>query len=380
MRRGLATLVVLAGVASAALAASPAIAQGPAGGPSATASVIGGRTASIAEFPWLAFVAAKPKEGSFSCTGAVIAPRVVLTAGHCIEKPEELGANPPSSYRVVTGVADLRQTTRANVSTVSRAIFHPTFETAEVQVDAGLLILSAPVATPTLRLATSADSALLQAGTPLTISGWGVTRARAKEGPAVLQAGGLAVKPPGPCRRAMRPFEPYYSTVSQLCAVDTAGKASGCFGDSGGPAVATGADGAPVAVGIVASGVPGCDPQVPNILTRVDGISRWASDWVAKVEAGAPTPPVPQVAPPYLEFDHARELGAAALAKSLHGRFLRGTEKRASCKRLEWERVRCRVAWRLGGQRYRGTFTIELEVEGYRVLPRAQIAISSSIS
>jgi hypothetical protein len=69
-----------------------------------------------------------------------------------------------------------------------------------------------------------------------------------------------------------------------------------------------------------------------------------------------------------------------ALAKSLHARFLRGTEKRASCKRLEWARVRCRVAWRLGGQRYRGTFTIELEVKGYRVLPRARISINSSIA
>jgi secreted trypsin-like serine protease len=378
MRRALATIVVVAaGVAAAVPAASAAVAQ-PA---PATASVIGGRTVSIAELPWLAFVAAQPEKAeAFSCTGAVIAPRIVLTAGHCIQKPERLGAFSPSIFRVVTGVADLRDAARTNVSTVSRAIFYPTFETAEVQVDAGLLVLSTPVAVPSLRLAGSADAALLRAGTPLSIAGWGVTRSGAKKGPAVLRAGGLVVRPPGSCRRSVEPIEPYYSTVSQLCALDTAGrKVSGCFGDSGGPAVATGADGAPVAVGIIASGAPKCDPGFPNILTRVDRISGWASAWVAKLEAGGPTPPVPQAAPPYLEFDRAKELGAGALAQALRARFLKGTGKRVSCKRLEWAKVSCRIAWRQGGGTYRGTFTIEYVVKGYRVLPRTQYGINASI-
>jgi len=380
MRRALATLVVVAaGVASAVPAAPPALAGGHAP-PSAAASVIGGRTASIVEFPWLAFVAAEPvKDEPFSCTGAVIAPRIVLTAGHCIQKPERLRAFPPSIYRVVTGVADLRQAARANVSTVSRAIFYPTFETADLQVDAGLLVLSAPVAVPNLRLASGADAALMQAGSPLSIAGWGVTRPGAKRGPAVLRAGGLAVRPPGSCRRVVAPFEPYYSTAGQLCALDTAGHTvSGCFGDSGGPAVATGADGAPVAVGIVVSGAPECDLRLPNIFTRVDKVSGWAAGWIASIEAGAPPPPAPKAAPPRLDFDRAKELGAVALRKTFHARFVRGTEKRVSCRREGWAKVSCRVAWRNGNRRYHGTFTIEYVVAGYTVSPEAELRIRSS--
>jgi secreted trypsin-like serine protease len=375
MKRFFAAVAAAIAVLPVLVGASPAAAQTSTDGPSATTSVIGGRTATIAEFPSLAFIAAKTEEGFFSCTGTVVAPRVVLTAGHCIEKEEELAANPPSSYRVVTGLADIRQVTSANISTVSQAVFYPTFETAKQQTDAGVLVLSAPVTAPPLRIATAADAALLSGGTPLTIAGWGLTEPHAKAGPPDLRAGGLALLSPGSCKRGTRPFEPFYSTARQLCALEPNRATSGCFGDSGGPAIATGADGLPVEIGIVVSGGRDCSRTLPNIYTRVDAISSWVAAWIASAETGAPPPPTPKASPPYLSFEDAEEFGIVALRRTFHSRFTRATDGRISCKRLGWSKVRCRVSWRTGARRYRGTFTTGLTVKGYRVLIDTKVQV-----
>jgi secreted trypsin-like serine protease len=378
MRRALATIgLVAVGAFPAALGAAPAEAHPAPAGPPAAASVIGGGAGSISEFPGLALIVAHPRRGGpFTCTGTVVSPRVVLTAGHCVEQEGRLAANPPSVYRVVTGVADVEQASRANLSSVSRAIFYPRFETAKVQVDAGLLILSAPVTAPPVRLASAADPSA--AGTPIAIAGWGLTAPAAKDGPTAFRAAGLTLKSPGFCKRETRRFEPLYSTAAQLCAVNAGRTAGGCFGDSGGPAVATGADGAPVEVGIVVAGAPKCDPELPTILTEVSGISPWVAGWIAKVERGAPPPPVPQASPPRLVLERAGELAAVALRKGFGDRFLAGTGKQFECGRLGWARARCKVSWRHGDRRFRGTVTISYRVDGYRVLTRASASITSS--
>jgi secreted trypsin-like serine protease len=378
MRRFLTAFAAITAAAVPALPSTAAAAQGPTAAP-ATASVIGGHAASIAEFPSLAFIAGKDREGPFSCTGAVVAPRVVLTAGHCVQKPGELATNPPASFRVVTGTADLRTLSAANLSSVARGVFYPTFETAKVQVDAGLLVLSAPTAAPALPLARGADAGLLDAGTVISIAGWGLTDPQAKNAPSVLQAGELVLKSQSFCRRGTRSFESFYSPLRQLCSLDTLEhQVSGCFGDSGGPAIARRANGTPVEVGIVVSGGAECSRRLPNIYTNVEKIAAWVTGWIATVEAGAPTPPVPRASPPLLTFERAKKLGALALAKVFHSRFRTGVDKRASCVRDGWAKVRCRVAWRLGGQRFHGSFTIHLVVRGYRVVPRASVRVRSS--
>jgi secreted trypsin-like serine protease len=300
----------------------------------------------------------------------------VLTAGHCIEKQRELAANPPSRYRVVTGAGDLKTLSAVNVSSVSQTIFYPNFETARLQIDAGLLILSAPVAAPALAIASPPETELEKAGTPLSIAGWGLTKPEAMTGPSVLRTGELVLKSPAYCRRNTRPFEPLYSAVGQLCALDTPGRTvSGCFGDSGGPAIARRVDGTPVEVGIIVSGGPECSPRLPNIYTRISNISAWVSAWIASAETGAPPPPVPTASPPYLTFEDAKDLAAVALGEDLGSRFRRGTDKRISCARRDWARVKCKVAWRLGAKRYRGSITISLAVDGYEVIPEAAVRI-----
>jgi secreted trypsin-like serine protease len=330
--------------------------------PVAHSSVIGGHSASIAAFPWLADIEGEePEGGFFGCTGTVVAPRIVLTAGHCVEDLETSTIFSASGYAVATGIADISQVHRQNISMVSQALIYPGFRPSTLRGDAGLLILAAPVAAPALPLASASDSALLQARTPITIAGWGLTSPGAKEPPAELQSASTAIQRSGYCMRRAVSYYPFYSPESQLCAVDPSSFAvSACHGDSGGPAIARRPDGSPVEVGITSLGGPGCSASLPNVFTRVDQISPWVASWIAAVEYGGPVPVVkiPKAHLSKMSFSRAKYLIGIGLEEDFRYRFRRGIDKRIGCTRVERAKVKCGVGWYQGGNDYYGTVTV----------------------
>jgi trypsin len=355
----------LAAFACAALVALVAlVVSAPQGradaGPGAQASIIGGHPASIAELPSLAYLIGEDATGAFSCTGTVIAPRVVLTAGHCVENLEAAAMYPAGSFAVATGVANLKRIQRSQVSEVEQAVVFPGFTPKKLHGDAGLLILTEPVAAPPIPLATTTDTALYAGGAPIEIAGWGQTNPRVPGGPAQLQAGSSVVLPPGECQSKTRRYEPDYATAQQVCAVDIPSKKAGaCHGDSGGPAIAHRADGTPVEIGIVSTGGPNCDLALPNIFTRVDYVLPWVAGWVAAVETGTPAPALAKLHPhlPVLSFSHARDLSAAAFEEEFKRRFLRSTDREIRCSRRAKAKVKCNVSWYQGGDDYFGAIT-----------------------
>lgn len=344
-------------VAPAVASAKPAAGRG-----GAQASIIGGSPAAIADFPSLAFVqAAESPRKAFSCTGSVIAPRVVLTAGHCVEDIETGRLTPVGEYLVATGVADVKQAAEENVSTVVRAVTFPGFDPGATRGDAGLLILSSPTTAPPLQLATAADTALMAPGTPVQIAGWGLEHAGDSSAPATLRTASTTIQRSSYCRRASSAYYPFYSPAQQLCTADRPALDSGsCFGDSGGPAIAHRADGAAVEVGIVSTGGPECRPSLPNVFTRVDRVSAWAAEWIAAVETGAPAPParVPPAEPPLLTVAKAETLVIQTLVNAFGRRFSNGFGTRGRCERVERVKVKCGLAWFYGRNDYFGTVTV----------------------
>src|ERR1044071_3924619 len=142
----------------------------------AHASIVGGTTASGEEWPWAAFILAADRKGEgFSCTGTVIAPTLVLTAGHCVEDILTGRKTPLPQYAVVTGSSDVRDAAVRQVSKVRRAIVFPHFNRFKVHGDAAVLELKTPTTAPPLALATPEDAALLAANTPTWIAGWGLS-------------------------------------------------------------------------------------------------------------------------------------------------------------------------------------------------------------
>jgi secreted trypsin-like serine protease len=271
--------VLLAGLA---LAAPAEAADG------ARASIVGGTTAVSEEWPWAAFVLAADRKGDgFTCSGTVIAPTLVLTAGHCVEDIITGKKTPVAQYAVVTGSSDVRDSTLRQVSGVSRTIPFPHFNRFKVHGDAALLVLSTPTTVPAVALATPTDTTLYASNTPAWIAGWGLFGPLSKlRRTPVLRRGATFVQRRTYCRNHARVYYPFFNSSSQLCTITPPGFGIGtCHGDSGGPAVAFREDGTPVQIGITSLGAANCDTSLPDLFTRVDRIYGWLSEQVASATA-----------------------------------------------------------------------------------------------
>jgi secreted trypsin-like serine protease len=375
MKRLLATAALATTAALAAAAPATAAAA-----PTAHTSIIGGHVASIAEFPSIAYIEFGDATGIYSCTGSVVSPRVVLTAGHCVENVESNSLVPAHGYAVATGVGNIARIPPTNVSDVSQVLLYPGFRPTQLTGDAGLLILSAPVSAPPLPLASGADAALLGAGTQLSIAGWGLTNPFQLEGPTRLRAGTTTVQSPEYCQQRTKGYYRSYSADAQLCAVDRSSRSTrGCYGDSGGPAIAHRPDGTAVEIGVASSVKPGCIAGFPTVFTRADQINSWVASWIAAVEAGGPTPAItiPRAHLPLLTAERAEELGFAVLEEDLGSRF-RPDPFEFHCARVNKAKVRCVVRWFKGGNDYYGKITVFYLLEDNTLFFGAHYTIKSA--
>lgn len=206
--------------------------------------------------------------GNF-CTGAVIAPRIVLTAAHCVQ--------PGAEYRIVdySGGSPALQ----NVKAVA---IHPGFRMEAMQshratADVALLQLEQPAkgrAAATLGL----PNIPIAVGGRFTIAGIGVTvRGDGKSGGTIRAAGLVATGRPGTLQ--IRLVDP----VAQ----GTRDGLGACTGDSGGP-VFEDKPGGPAIVGVVSwstgpNGTAGCGGMTgvtPLTLYR-DWLLQTARQWGA---------------------------------------------------------------------------------------------------
>jgi secreted trypsin-like serine protease len=351
--RGRALALVSACLTLAALALPAAAAAEP----TAQASIVGGRAGSIAEFPSLAYVQASEGKRGFACTGTVVAPRVVLTAAHCVENLEKGGLTPADRYALATGVTSPEEAKAENIFRVAEAHVFPGFDPGTLHGDAGILILDRPTTAPVLALAGAEDAALYAGGATVQLAGWGLTRANAKEGPRGLRTTAMVVETPSFCKAKTRGYYSPFSPTAQMCTLDLPTRTSGgCFGDSGGPTIGQRPDGTPVELGIISTGGDFCSTKRPNVMTRVDLVSGWVSEWVAATEAGGPRPFVDPKTPfPQMTEPAAEVFAVSTLRDHFGKRFERAERVAGGCRRASRSRFKCEIAWIAGRFVYGGT-------------------------
>jgi hypothetical protein len=240
-------ILILAGVLACALAA-PA------------AAMSGGAAEPIADAPYVAWLPT-------GCTGTLIAPDRVLTAGHCLEGFSPVGFSvlvgkdgnaliPPLTDRFAGAIAN------GGIPATGFAInprFHESFpfahrspQNAIAQQDVGVIMLARPV-TDIAPVALPASRAVEKPGKPATILGYGITNPRPTSSPRSLKAGAMTVISAAACKRAY----PGAIIRSELCGQDLKTKrpplTQACAGDSGGPFIRQTPQG-PVQIGITSWG------------------------------------------------------------------------------------------------------------------------------
>jgi secreted trypsin-like serine protease len=206
--------------------------------------------------------------GNF-CTGALIAPRLVLTAAHCVQ--------PGATYKIVEYGADRQPPQLQDVKTVA---IHPGFKMEAMMAhrataDVALLQLDAPARGKSVSVL-GVPQIPIVAGSRFTIAGIGVSvRGEGKSGGTIRVAGLVATGRPG---------------TLQIRLVDPVGQGTrdglgACTGDSGGPVFEDRQDGAAL-VGVISwstgpNGAAGCGGMTgvtPLTLYR-DWIVQTARQW-----------------------------------------------------------------------------------------------------
>ncbi len=240
----------LAGVALALSVAGQSAAAAPVHGPSP--AVVGGSNAAQGEFPWMTRL-------SVGCGGAVIAPRVVLTAAHCVRRTGAYTGYTATINRANLNDTSVGQSIRSTY--VYRAPQYPRTGT----YDWALVELASPASVTPLEIAAQGDTSL-NSGT-FTIVGWGAT---SEGGPSssTLKKASVPFVSDAVCGQSYDELAP----ATELCAGYPQGGVDTCQGDSGGPLLKA-VTGGWREVGIVSYGNGCARPGYPGVYSEVQAFS-----------------------------------------------------------------------------------------------------------
>ena len=278
---------------------APAVAQASEG-PRLEPRVVNGREPVDAEVTPLVYV----RIGSTLCSGTLVDPTHVVTAGHCAVNRSGTILS-PAAFAI--GWGSDGQLPLATWARVSRVDLHPAYDHQTFVNDIAVLTLASPIpgATP-MTLATAAESKVgLARRAAVRAAGYGYTASNGLPSTRSL-VGDLTVMSNRACRESERTFRIggiefvglSVDTSTAVCAIgvqrETGLIVDTCQGDSGGPLYADLGAGerllGVVSVGVGCAGFEGSDEletKTPGVYTRIAPYRPWLLDTVGVGDAPA---------------------------------------------------------------------------------------------
>jgi secreted trypsin-like serine protease len=265
--------------------------------------IVGGTAAASGAWPSIAFLQGRYSDGSghaheFDCTGSVVAPQWIVTAGHCAF------GNPgqsPDSMNATLGVTDYTDP-NAQVIAVDQFVPDPSYDPGHLVDDVALLHLQQATSVPAIPIATSATASaggyVSDANVP-NAAGWGAVNEAGTQFTTDLQQAYLQIQSAQDCSALVSGFD----AGTQTCA-GTPGSTTACFGDSGGPLVMFDASThQPVLWGVTSyRPEPGgdtaqCSVAVPTVYTSLPAFAGFLNSTIATGNQAAGAAPAPAASP-----------------------------------------------------------------------------------
>lgn len=213
----------------------------------ATTSIVGGKAATIAQWPWQVALAVSrnraprqaPTKRAF-CGGSLLAPTVVLTAGHC---GAVIDAGRPEHFSVIAGRTRLDRESQGQEVGVKEIHLPrtrsgvPHYVVNPFRWDIALLELDQPLPDATIEIAGPDERALVAPGRRAFETGWGMHDLERAEMSPRLRVSATMIQPNRVCRDTLVGALAGVDREVHLCLGSPRGASATCHGDSGGPTV-----------------------------------------------------------------------------------------------------------------------------------------------